>query len=308
MKVKMKNFKERLSKKCPKCKPQSIAVYARSARRLFRLTDPKSDLPENTAWLKTEKLKKAYEKVPLAKRRHLSVAAHQFFKAHGKVDSYWQGRMFTDSDAYSRERSKNKKSATEQKNWVDNALGKLKKISTEFKRSINHKLRKEPSVKHLWLYTQYLILRFYSEHQLRNDLATVKLKSSSKSDNILKRVKGSRYDLHMNSFKASDKIGSRVIHISRALSNVLYQYIQYRNRVAVKHDNLLSNIDGKVLSKMGLGRILRKMTADKLGKTIGTRMLRIFNATRHAKLLEKAAQVSHGMLHSAKQTKEYVRK
>ena len=216
--------------------------------------------------------------------------------------------MFTDSDAYSRERSKNKKSATEQKNWVDDALGKLKKISTEFKRSINHKLRKEPSVKHLWLYTQYLILRFYSEHQLRNDLATVKLTGDSSGDNILKRVKGSRYDLHMNSFKASDKIGSRVIHLSKALSKVLYQYVQYRNRVGVSHDNLLSNVEGKILTKMALGRILRKLTADKLGKNIGTRMLRIFNATRHAKLLKKAAEVSYGMLHSAKQTKEYVRK
>ena len=303
----MQSFKDKLTKKCPKCKPQSIAVYARSARRLFRLTDDKSDLPENTAWLKIDKLKKAYEKVPLAKRRHLSVAAHQFFKAHGNVDSYWQGRMFADSDAYSRERAKNKKSVTEKKNWVDNALGKLKKISTEFKRSINHTLRKDPSAKHLWLYTQYLILRFYSEHQLRNDLATVKLKGGG-NDNVLKRVKGSRYDLHMNSFKASDKIGSRVIPISRALSNVLYQYIQYRNRVGVEHNNLLSNIDGKVLTKMGLGRILRKLTSDKLGKTIGTRMLRIFNATRHAKLLQRAAEVSHGMLHSAKQTKEYVRK
>ena len=40
-----------------------------------------------------------------------------------------------------------------------------------------------------FLYTQYIILRFYSEHQLRNDLATVKLKGSG-DDNILKRVKG----------------------------------------------------------------------------------------------------------------------
>ena len=121
-------------------------------------------------------------------------------------------------------------------------------------------------------------------------------------------MKGSKYDLHMNSFKTSEKIGSRVIHISRALSNVLFQYIKYRNRVGVGHDNLLSNVDGKILSKEGLGRILRKLTADKLGKNIGTRMLRIFNASRHSKLLEKAALVSHDMLHSEKQTKQYVRK
>ena len=245
--------------------------------------------------------------MPLNKRRHLSVAAHMFFKAYGEVDSYWQGRMFADSNEYSRERVKKKKSPTEQKNWVDNALTKLKKVSTEYKRSINHNLRKTPNEKNLWLYTQYIILRFYSELQLRNDLATVKL-SPGKNDNYLKRVKGSRYDLHMNSFKASEKIGTRVIEISRALSNVLHSYINYRSKVELKHNNLLSNVEGKPLSKTGLGRILRKLTADKLGKTIGTRMLRIFNASKHAKLLEKAAKVSHDMLHSEKQTKEYIRK
>lgn len=245
--------------------------------------------------------------MPLNKRRHLSVAAHMFFKAYGEVDSYWQGRMFADSNEYSRERVKNKKSPTEQKNWVDNALTKLKKVSTEYKRSINHNLRKTPNEKNLWLYTQYIILRFYSELQLRNDLATVKL-SPGKNDNYLKRVKGSRYDLHMNSFKASDKIGTRVIEISRALSNVLQTYIHYRSKVELKHNNLLSNVEGKPLSKTGLGRILRKLTADKLGKTIGTRMLRIFNASKHAKLLEKAAKVSYDMLHTQKQTKEYIRK
>ena len=67
-------------------------------------------------------------------------------------------------------------------------------------------------------------------------------------------------------------------------------------------------MEGKPLSNTGLGRILRKLTADKLGKTIGTRMLRIFNASKHAKLLEKAAKVSHDMLHTQKQTKEYIRK
>ena len=303
----MKSFKDKLKKKCSKCKDVSIAVYARSVARLYRLTGLSSDLPESTKWLKLEKLKNAYKALPLGKRRHLSVGAHIFFKAYGEVDSYWQGRMFSDSNEYSRERAKNKKSPTEQKNWIDNALTKLKKMSTEYKRSINHTLRKTPNVKNLWLYTQYIILRFYSEIQLRNDLANVKL-SAGKNENYLKRMKGSRYDLHMNTFKASEKIGSRVIEVSKALSNVLQTYIMYRSKVELKHNYLLSNVEGKPLSKTGLGRILRKLTSDKLGKTIGTRMLRIFNASKHAKLLEKAAKVSHEMLHTEKQTKQYIRK
>lgn len=62
------------------------------------------------------------------------------------------------------------------------------------------------------------------------------------------------------------------------------------------------------MSKQGLGKTLRKLTLDMLGKGIGTRMLRIFNATRNADVLEKANAVSNDMLHGAEQSREYVRK
>ncbi len=230
-----------------------------------------------------------------------------FAKAYGEVNEYWKDRMFKDTEKYSEERKKNKKSTEEERNWVDDALKKLKKVSTEYKRTINYKLKQEPSVANLWLYSQYLILRFYSEIQLRNDLGNVSLKDTGKN-NFLKRVKGSKYDLIMRDFKASKKIGDRIIHISRALSNVLQIYIKYRGKVDLKHDNLLSNSKGQKLSKSALGKALRKITKDKLSKNIGVRMLRIFNASKHAKLLEKAEEVSHNMLHSAKQSREYVRK
>ena len=230
-----------------------------------------------------------------------------FAKAFGEVNEYWKSRMFKDSEDYSEERKKNKKSEKETKNWVDDALKKLKTVSTEYKRTINYKLRHKPSIANLWLYSQYLILRFYSEIQLRNDLGTVSLKDTG-SNNYLKRVKGSKFDLIMRDFKASKKIGDRVIHIRRALSNVLQLYIKYRAKVDLKHDHLLSNSKGVKLSKSALGKVLRKITKDKLSKNIGVRMLRIFNASENAKLLEKAEEVSHNMLHSAKQSREYIRK
>ena len=71
---------------------------------------------------------------------------------------------------------------------------------------------------------------------------------------------------------------------------------------------MLSNSKGEKLTKAALGKALRKITSDKLSKSIGTRMLRIFNASQNQALLEKAEEISNNMLHSAKQTKEYVRK
>ena len=300
-------FVENLKKICKTCSENSIAVYRRSVKRLYALTHSEGDLPDSRKWLKEKTLKDKYEKLPLGKRRHLSLAAHMFFKAFKEENEYWKGRMQKDSDEYSEERKKNKKSSKEEKNWVDDALKKLKKVSTEYKRTINYKLKQEPSIANLWLYTQYLIVRFYSSIQLRNDLGNVSLKDTGKN-NFLKRVKGSKYDLIMRDFKASKQIGDRLIHVDKALSNVLHAYINYRGRVGVKHDYLLSNSKGLKLSKSALGKALRKITLDKLSKNIGVRMLRVFNATENAKILAAADEISNNMLHSTKQSREYIRK
>jgi len=190
--------------------------------------------------------------------------------------------MYKDSSDYAEQRKKNKKTPTEEHKWLDGALAKLKKAATELKRQISNKLKKTPSVATLWLYTQYLIMRFYSEIQLRNDLGNVSL-ADKENQNYLKKIKGGRYNLIMRDFKASRKVG-------------------------VEHNWLLSNSKGQKLSKPALGKSLRKLTGDRLDKSIGTRMLRIFNASDHRKIIEQAAEISNNMLHSQKTSKGYVRK
>ncbi len=264
-------------------------------------------MPTSVNWLKNKTLKAKYEKLPLSKRRHLSLAAHKFAQVYDDKIDYWYDKMIKDSNDYKTERNKNKKSLKESRDWIDDALKKLKKSATEFKRTISHKLRKDPSIANLWLYTQYLLMRFYSEIQLRNDLGTIEL-TDKKDNNLLKKVKGQRYDLIMRQFKSSNKIGPRTISVSAALSKTLKEFIKYRNKVDLTHDFLIINSKGLQLSKSALGKTLRKLTKDKLSKSIGTRMLRIFNATENAKILEKASEISHNMLHSAKQAKQYVRK
>lgn len=299
---------ETLKKKLPKSKESSLKVYARSLKRLYNQIDRKdNEVPESHSWLSDKDLKKAFEKIDVNIRRHLSSAAHIFLKAIGKPSDYWLEKMFSDQTKYKDHRKQNNKSATEQRLWITDGLKKLKLASTEYKRRIRNKLKKEPAIDNLWLYTQYLILRFYSEIQLRNDLANIQLKPEKKN-NYLQKVKGGKYKLVMRTFKASDVIGERVIEISKALSRVLTEYIKFRSKVDLKHDYLLANSRGGVLSKAALGKTLRKLTKDLLDKGIGTRILRVFKASLNSKLLEKADKISNDLLHSAKQTREYVRK
>ena len=308
MKVKM--LLKLLKRKLPKSKETSLNVYVRALKRLYRLKERKekeNDVPTTFAWLASKSLRAAYEKLPVNQRRHLSSAAHVYTKATDNMgDRYWEKRMFKDQDSYRDVRKQNKKTKKEEFLWIDEGLKKLKQASTEFKRAIAYKLKAAPSIPNLWLYTQYLLMRFYSEVTLRNTLASVELSSRGKN-NYLKRSKG-RFVLVMRTFKASDKIGEREIVLSSALSRVLVPYIKYRSKLELKHDHLLSNSSGGELSAAGLGKSLRKLTADKLGKKVGVRMLRLFKATDNRALIEKVSKLSNDMLHTRKQTTEYVRK
>ena len=172
---------------------ESAKVYVRAASRLYLLSN-EGNLPTTTSWLNNKILRAKYEKVDLGKRRHLSLAAHMFAKTMDNKSEYWEKRMFKDSSDYAEQRAKNKKTPKEEKKWVDDALQKLRKAATEYKRHIAKKLRQPPSIANLWLYSQYLLMKFYSEIQLRNDLGNVSLKDN-KGTNYLKKK---RWKIRLN--------------------------------------------------------------------------------------------------------------
>ena len=114
---KKEQFIKRLKKVCKKCKDSSIDAYYRNIRRLFKL-DNDSDVPSQSVdWIRKKSLVSAYEKQPLKARRHLSVAAVKFLQMLDKNTKDWFQRMVADTEAYEKNRAKNKKSPTEKENW-----------------------------------------------------------------------------------------------------------------------------------------------------------------------------------------------
>ena len=215
--------------------------------------------------------------------------------------------MFKDTEEYQKQRAKNEKSPTEKENWT--GFASLKKASTEYKRSIGAIFKnKTHTTRDLFLYTKFIIIRFYSSIAFRNDLATIQL-SSSKTNNVLQPKKGGLYQIIMRKFKASERIGDITVEVDRNLSKVLKAYIKYRNNVdAVDHDYLLSNSKGQPLSKRMVGNILRELTKRFLGKKFATRQIRIMKATQDSPIVASALKVSSQQLHGIKQHQEYNRK
>ena len=178
-----------LKKVCQACKPDTIKKYKRDIIRLYRLSHPKAEnIPETSKWLNEESVFNKYKALPLNKRRALSVAGVKAGQAYSlKENKIWYKAMMSDVDAYKKKRSLQNKSEEEKKNWPSEGVAVLKKIATEMKREIRRALQ-TPNVESLYLYSQYIILKFYSEIALRNDLADVQLKNGA---NHLTKSRGS---------------------------------------------------------------------------------------------------------------------
>ena len=292
---------------CKKCSAETIKSYKRSILRLKNLNSatPSQSLPETASWLKAKTLYEKYKKLPLEKRRALSVAAVKAGQAYGLKDNKkWYDAMLSDIKEYKQKRSQQNKSEVEKKLWLEGGLKDLKRASTEYKREIRRQLA-ENTLKSLYLYSKYLILRAYSELPLRNTLADVEIGSG---ENHLSKKKGI-YTLKLTKYKTSAKVGPIEVPISRALSTAITKYVKYRSQFDLDHKFLLVNAQGKKLSRKALGIILQKLSKKYLGKAVGTRQLRVQFATENREVIEKALKISKGMLHSdMKTTKGYTRK
>jgi hypothetical protein len=293
-----------ISKACKRCTLQTKKKYLRDIRRLYELTHTGEVPAKQSSWLKSEKLFKKYKAIPLNIRRALSVAAVKASQAYGLDLEKWGEAMRDDVIKYKKSRSEQKISKVEKEKWPKGGYPVLKKISTELKRSIRRDIAGPPSIKGLYMYSQYISLRFYAEVAFRNDLPSVVLAGKG---NVMSKKKGV-YEIRMTDFKASDKIGTITVTLSRALTRVIDKYLKYRNKLDLKHDFLIVNSQGKPLSKKALSVILNRITKRFTGHSFGTRLIRVMKATHEKKTLDAAKKIANDMLHSLDTSQTYARK
>ena len=184
-------------------------------------------------------------------------------------------------------------------------LKELKKVTTEYKRQINRELRGPPSLKGLYKYQLYLSMRLFQELPFRNDFPTFHI--LEKTDNYIVHKKKSRAEFVVQKFKNADKLGPRRVTISKTLTKALKQFLKYRNGI-VKHDFLLSNMQGKPLTKQAFSKAIHGITLKLSGKAFGSRILRVMHATENSEIIEKSNALTEKMLHSSKQTRQYIKK
>ena len=297
---------KKLKSVCEKCSPASIQVYLRNIKRLYKLISEDS-VPLTGSWLKKTKLFEEYKKLPLKTRRHLSTSAVKACRMYKISADKWSVNMYKDANLYERNRSKNKKSATETEKWPKKGFKSVKKAATEMMKRVRFLLQKEPNMSTLYKYQMALVLRLFTELPVRNTFATLRL--SKGNHNHIDIPKKGVAQFVFNEHKASKKIGPKTLSLSRGATTFLKKFLKYRAQV-VDNDFLLNNMKKGKMSRAALGKALHSTTGKLLGKKFGSRLIRVLAATAHKKELEVVQELGRKMLHSSgsKQTAQYSRK
>ena len=297
-------FLKKLKSKCTNCSPASIKVYVAAIKRLHRLVGD-GNIPATGAWLNKKELMEKYDRLPLSKRRHLSLAAVKAGQAYGHKEDKWNTKMFRDQSQYTAQRNKNERSDIEIKKWPKQGFRAVKKAAREQRKRITFQLREEPSLKNMYNYMIYILFRLYSEIPFRNTFADLSLKDKSK--NFVRVPKKGRIVFEMKQYKNAKQLGETEITLSRGATTQLRKFLKYREGL-VDHDWLFSSKPGGKLSRAALGKLLHRSTKELLGKSFGSRLIRVLAATESRKQIEEVAELSKKMLHSTKQTRQYTRK
>ena len=300
-------LKKKLKSVCQKCNDSSVMVYLRNIKRLYKLTN--EGVPPLTGdWLSGKKLEEKYAKLPLGTRRHLSIAAvkaAKMYKVKEAVLNKWTANMYKDSNQYENKRSENKRSSKESDLWPRGGWKSVKKAAKEQWKRVKLLLGKEPSMKVLYRYQLFIILKLFSEVPFRNNFADFSLKDDGKNNFILQPKKG-KIKLVVRKHKAVKHLGPKEVTLSRANTMALRKFLKYREKV-VDNEWFLNTMKKEKMSRATMGKAVHRVTSELIGKSFGSRLIRVLAATANKAEIEKVADLSNKLLHTTKQTKQYVK-
>ena len=146
-----------------------------------------------------------------------------------------------------------------------------------------------------------LVLLFFCEIPLRNELANVKINNVVKNqDNHFKQNK-SGYTLILNDHKTVKRVGSRAHKISKSIARVLNKFIPMVRKVT-KHGYLLTTTRGNRMTMNALSKYLVKITKVHFGTGFSSQIIRILFAKSKVEGLKLAKEAQESLGHASLET------
>ena len=298
-------MRARLEKSCARCKKTTIDTYMWNIKALAKVAGLKS-VPNRMDWV-TKSLLEKIKKLPISQYKRFAMAGVKVLSAFGKKNSSWEAAMRDSTDRYGAIRDKQKRTEREAKNWPEGGYAALKKLADKLYEGVS-KLegRKKLSPGELYRYQKYVIIRFYSEHALRGDLADLRIKRPF-GKNYINKSKGS-WVLYLGEHKTVKARGAIQLKVSQPVQDAFDHFVPMV-KTNTSHGFLLTTLRTKSrLQRADMLKLIRGTTMAHLGKNIGVQIIRVLKTTAASSEIGKAEALRMEMGHSARMQHRYVSK
>ena len=283
----------------------SAMVYVRNIVRLHKMAETNTSILK-PSWLTAKLIEtvKAH-----SQSRHLFLAGVKLLQALGKKSGtrwdQWYRAMINSSNAYKKKRGEAKLSEKEVKKigktTFKDFCGTVRKLIPPIRRTLAKPID-SVSLKNVLKIQEVLVLLFFCEIPLRNELASVKINEiNKKTDNYLMKAKKSGYSLMLNQHKTAKSAGSRTHKISKSIARILNKFIPMVRKIT-NHGYLLTTARGNRMTMNALSKYLVKITKAHFGTGFSSQIIRILFAKDKMKGLKAAKDAQEALGHASLQT------
>jgi len=284
----MTSLKDKIKNLKPNLKDSSVNLYLTNLKRIYREIECEGRKEaicnfDNLNFLDDfdrvmESL--ADENVNTKKNRLIAIVVSlQATKANPKLVERYTKEMIELANQSNENYRRQEKTEKQKENWVNyedlvrlanEMLARLKKHSILSKEELT---RAEYN-----LLQEYIVLRFYLNFPLRNDLADVKVISDKSEDdkrNNFLLVDGENISLILNDYKTAKTFGSQEYNLDKKFSKIV--------RIFLKHNTsgffITKGNRTEAITPNGITKLLNRLFKRELDKTISTSMIRHITAT-----------------------------
>jgi len=304
-----------------KLRASSINAYASNLNKLHKLMFDGEEISDLDFLKDRKKVMKTIEDKKLSTRKtYLAaiVVALMAFEKDEKLISPYRDDMEALAKKFNDDMEKQKKSETQDKNWV--SLAALRKVMRKYRNELNEKgifkkeyddlTNKEFDLLQKWIVASLYILD--DNPPLRNNYIMnvisnkdyEKLSEKEKEERNYTVVKSRNNKFFsLGNYKTSGKYGTKIIPVGKKLNSALNIWLKFN-----KTGHLLLNSKREPMTANGLTKYLQK-TFSPTGKNISSSMIRhIFISEKFPAQNDEKEKVAEKMGHSVEQQTLYSKK
>jgi len=316
----MSTLQDKIQKLKPNLKESSIKLYLTNLKKIYREIECEGRKEicnfDNLDFLNDyDKVMKTLEdeNSNTKKNRLIAVVVSlQATEADKKLIEKYQKSMLELAEQSNENYKKQEKSDKQKENWVE-YKDLVNLVNEMLKRIKKHGILKKDVISKAEynLLQEYIVLRFYLNFPLRNDLAEVKVISNKDEDNKIDNflhVDGDKITLLLNDYKTAKTFGPQEYELDEKFSKIV--------RIFLKHNTsgwfITKTNRQDPISANGITKLLNRLFMRELDKKISTSMIRHITATHDrrndktlAELEALKKKVQKRYLHSVSTNHEY---